>query len=277
MNTLIKQVKASAFALTLVAAAAGAVAAPVGAPVTIQEAAVSGAAANAFQADQLSGQYDEVLTILDATHFNTEAIFNAGQWFKSGSPLGTQLNGFGAAGYGIYAKFTGAGTYAPNLGGGFTFSGGSGYIEIWADANQDTNYDVKASTAGAVPSVANLNLVSGAGSITDDVLLGTATLVTAAQGNTSPGLANGNFELVFGDFALANPNGLAYFTAPRPFYFTLDLNGNFQSFNPTVGSSVQLLNNSANAFFQTPEPSGLALVAISLLGLGVATRRNRKA
>ncbi len=277
MKSVLTQIKGASLALTLVAAAAGSQAAVVGQPVTIQEDAIAGAASHSFVADQLSGQYDEVLTILNATQFSTEAIFNAGGWFSNGIAQSTQVNGFGASGYGLYAKFTGFGTYAPNGSGGFNFVGGSGAIEIWADANQDTNYDVALTTAGAVPSVSNLVNVGGAATITDDVLLGTANLITAAQGQTASGLANGNFELVFGDFALANPDGLAYFTAPRPFYLVLDLNGNFQSFTPSIGSSVQLLGSSANAFFnKAPEPGALALVSLALLGMSAAMRRNRK-
>ncbi len=287
MNTILKYAKVTAAALTLIAAAAGAHAAPVGQPVWINEGAIPGTPVVApfinLPVDQLSGQYDEVLTVGLGSTFTTEAIFNAGKWFNNGASVPSFLGApdiFG--GYKLYAKFTGFGTFAPKVGGGFTFTGGGGAIEVWADPIMNTVYNVGASAA-AVPSVNNLVLTSGAASITDDYLLGSASLITAAEGVTNPGLANGNFEVVFGDFALTSapgqlpPNGDKYFIAPRPFYMILDLNGNFQSFIPVSGTSVQLLNSSANAFFQTvPEPGALALVGLALVGMGVATRRARK-
>ena len=288
MNTILKYAKVTAAALTLIAAAAGAHAAPVGQPVWINEGSIPGtpvvAPFNNLPVDQLSGQYDEVLTVGALNTFTTEAIFNGGKWFNNGSAVPSFLGSPDfLGGYKLYAKFTGFGTFVPGpVPGGFTFNGGGGAIEVWADPNMNTIYNV-AAFALPVPSMNNLVLTSGAASATDDYLLGSASLITAAQGVVNPGLANGNFEVVFSDFALTSapgqlpPNGDKYFIAPRPFYMTLDLNGNFQSFIPVSGTSVQLLNSSANAFFQTvPEPGALALVGLALVGMGVATRRARK-
>lgn len=280
---LLNKLFGAASLLSLIAGAAQA--ATVGQPVTIQESAVTGASASVLTVDQLSGQYDEVITTTanagsggTSGTFVTEAIFNAGGWFYNGGAAGGQMNLseslFGGAGYALYAKFSQTGTYSFD-GTTFTFTGfNSGALELWADPLQNTNYDVKSSATG---SIANLNLVSGAASITDDLKLGSATLVAQGDGNSSIGLANGNFEIIFSDFALAAPNGENYFTAPRPFYMMLDVNGNFQSFNPLNASDAVLLNNSANAFFfKVPEPGGLGLVGLALFGLGVFSRRVRK-
>lgn len=288
MASFFKRVKIGAAVLSMLTAAAGVQSAPVGQPITVQESAVVGASPNLIVVDQLSGQYDEVFTVTSISGttgtFVTEAIFNAGGWFKSGSAVGSQLNfpelgigGFGVGiGYGLYAKFHAAGTFSAGAGIGFT--GSSAYIEIWADPKQNTNYDVKTSAIG---NISNLNLVSGAASITDDQLLGKATLLVTGTGSANAGVANGNFELIFGDWQLNGPagsNGDAYFAAPHPFFEMMDLNGNFQSFNPVSATSTQLLNNSANAFwFAAPEPGALALVGLALLGAGFAGRRARKA
>lgn len=274
-----KQLKLAVVALAF--GAAGAHAATVGLPVTIQESA-GGGFPNQFVADQLSGQYDEVVTFQDASHFSTAAIFNAGQWFRNGNALSTQLNAvypplFPAYGYGIYAKFIGSGTYTTD-GTTTTFKATYNAIELYLDQNQDTDWNVGGS-ASAVPSFGDLVLASGAASLTDDLLLGTASLTLAADGNSSSsGLANGNFEILFGDFQLKSPDGEAYFIAPRPFHIKLDLNGNFQSFIPVSGQSIQLLNNSANAFFvPVPEPGALALVGAAFLAVGVASKRRKSA
>lgn len=269
--TFIKQLKLAAVALAF--GAAGAQAATVGLPITIQESG-AGAAPNQFVATQLSGQYDEVVTFIDASRFTTAAIFKAGAWFYNGSPLFTQLNGFGT-GYGIYAKFIGSGTYASS-GGVTTFSASYNAIELWLDPGKNTNYQVGAS-AGLTPSFSSL--VNGIGSVTgDDVLLGSASLTLLAEGNSKPGVANGNFEILFGDFTLTSPAGEAYFIAPRPFYVKLDLNGNFQELTPVSGTSVTLNGSSANAFFvPVPEPGALALVGAAFLAVGVASKRRKSA
>lgn len=262
--------------LGLAVASAASAAFAVGEVITIDEGAIPGSATNVFVADQLSGQYDEVFTATSATTFDTLAIFNAGDWFFQGANItngtlgGSQLGGPNVlGGYNLYAKFVSTGSFATS-GSNVTFTGGTGRIELWADASRNTVYDVP---LVASTSLGDLVLTSGVGSDSDDFMLGFADLLTAGEGNATGGLANGNFELIFDDWVLTSPEGEAYFIAPRPFHTRIDINGNFQSFVPVSGQSVLLLDNSANAFFAVPEPGTLSLLGLSMLGLGALKRR----
>ena len=270
MKSFLQKAKFAAIFVAAIGAFGGASAASlVGLPVTIQEGAIAGAVANSFQANQLSGLYDEIVTFGAGNTFSTEAIFNATGW-----NMASQVHGFGANSYELYAKFIGSGTYS-TVGGLTTFSSTSNALQLFADANQDTVYKT-AAAAAAVPSFANLVLTSAAGSTADDVLLGSSSFTVAAAGKSGGSLANGDFEILFGNFNLA-PAGLLYFTAPRPFYMGLDLNGNFQSITPVSGTSIAITASSANAFFGNviPEPGSLALVGISMLGLGFVGKRRK--
>jgi len=269
MTSILKKV---ALAAAMVAGAFASHAATIGQPVTIDEGSIPGAPGKIIIVDQLSGQYDEVLTFTAGTPtsgtFTTEAIFNAGSWFFNSQSVKS------LATYNLYAKFQASGSYTISGGNTFNFAGGTGALELWADPNADTNYDVAATSAGNFN-----NLVLAGGSTGDDIKLGVATSTGLNSGNATTGTgANGNFEIIFTNFALTQPAGENYFTAPRPFYMLLDLNGNFQNiqFDPNNQANVQILNSSANAFFlKVPEPGALALAGLAVLAAGVASRRRK--
>jgi hypothetical protein len=240
--------------------------------VNIQEGAVTGTPNNAIVADQLNGNYTEIFSATSATTFNTLAVFNATGWTNNGSSVPAYLNSLAPNGYNLYAVFQSDGSFSSS-GGVTTFNGGNGTLQLWADASQDTTKALPGTAAGNT--IASITL----GNTADDQLLGTASLLTAGNGHGFPGTgANGDFELVFGDWTLNGPagsNGDAYFTAPRPFYMVLDLNGNFQSFDPLSATDILLPQSSANAFFTIPEPGPLALMGVGMAAMGLSLRRRK--
>ena len=245
--------------------------------VTIQEDAV-GSQTNTVTWDQIGGQYDEVFSTTSPTTFNTLAIFNALGYTLNTAAVASQINA-AFNGYGLYALFQADGDFTITGGNQVTFTGDTGVIELWVDKDQDTD------TTGVISSIGtaignDLNTVKGAlrGSTSDDMLLGSASVLSFGEGNgTTDGEANGNFELIFSEWVLTALGG-DFFIAPNPFYTILDLNGNFQEFNPTSQTDILLLGNSANGFFVSavPTPGTLALIGLGLLGLGSARRSKAK-
>jgi len=215
-------------------------------------------------ADKFTGNYNEVLTVTGPGTFATEAYWDAGQLVHDDGtiPYAAGVSKIGVD-YAIYALFSSTGTFAVNVGGGFDFLATSGSVTLYLDQSVNTGKTLPATAPGAIT-----RALFG-----DDSILATSPLFTG-EGHTGSPLASGDFGLLFKPFTLT-ALGSSYFVSPVPFYMAAVLKGQFNSFVP---AGTQLINGSADAFFDStiPEPATLTLLGIGLVSSGLARRRRSK-
>jgi hypothetical protein len=237
----------------------------------IDESSVADALPRLKTLDRVQGQYSEQITFAPPTNgFTAAGFFDASGYFLGSTVVSSQLNlgpDFAPRGYALYATFRSDGTFAPNASGGTTFTGNTGgtnELKIFLDPNEDTVKSLDPTNATTVTRTGQA----------DDLLLASSTTLSSGVGRQdATSNAAGNFELIFNDFTLASAGNL-FFVSPRPFYTRIDLQGGFDNFD-VGGPLVVTTGGSANATFIVPEPTTLALLGASLLGLGFSTRRKK--
>lgn len=242
----------------------------------VTEAAVPGSGVNTFVADKITGNYSELISFDGAGGFNVSLLWNAGQFVGNdgNTPVPSQLNSFGSAGYGLYALYTASGTFI-TVGGvtTFTTTAGTGALNVYLDPDSNTTFAqpglatdawTRTGTFGDDYRIAYGTPSSGAGMINSN-------LPTCGSDN---GINCGSFGTT-SSFFLEDPAGFNYFTAPNPFYNVTFQSGQLNNI-PTVGTV--LTNGSLDVVFNSvPEPTSVALLGIGLLGLGMGRRRHKQA
>jgi hypothetical protein len=242
----------------------------------VTETSVAGANANVLTADKITGNYTEVITF-SGNSFNVSLLWNAGQFVTNDgtTPVASQLSPTGGAAnqYGVYALYTGSGTFATS-GGRTTFNFASGgNFNMFLDPSSNTGFTQAPN--GSTP--------WGTSNSGDDILIATG-LPFAGQGTLDPSLSTcgsgttGGAGINCGSFGATSTfaltgAGSSYFTSPSPFYNVSFQSGQFNNF-PTTGT--QVINGSLDVVFAVPEPASVALIGLGLLGLGLS-RRSKKA
>lgn len=257
---------------------------------TVSEAPVPGATGSTVSADKITGNYTEVVTFNGSPSsgtFDVSLRWNAGQFVANNgsTPVASQLGGVTANQYGLYALYSGSGTYTTN-GSLTTFIyNPTGSLSVFLDPASNTTF-IQPGT-GTTPFITGNN--------SDDIALANG-ITTTGQGQldpalpTCPGAGGSGSGINCGNFGVnttfnLSAAGTQYFTAPVPFYSV-----SFQSAqlnNGVAPNGTQVINGSLDVTFvgggtvppgpgpsPVPEPASIALLALGLIGLGLSRRRN---
>jgi hypothetical protein len=278
MNNLLRSLRKTFLATAATSIAS--VAFANGVPFTIQESSVPGSVANAVTATRINFDHNEAIssggllgTGVGPTAgnglFSESGFLTFTGFLNNGVTQLTQLNGFGATGYKLYGLFDFSGTIASDGLGGILYNPTNpASITLYLDPTADTTLTLPVGFAanGSSPGP----VVRG--NIGDDILLGSANSLSAAQGHIFPGLANGDFEGIFSNWLLTAA-GSAFFVSPNPFYMTIDFNGNLTTVTgASPGRFAGTINGSGNSFF-VPAPGVVILLGMGLAAVAVARRK----
>lgn len=174
--------------------------------------------------------------------------------------------------YSVYMIFEGTGTATVD-GPGILATFNTFNVSIFMSDGVESDLSLPADTTGDVNTDTD-----GDNSDAEDVLLATASLLSAGEARLFSGLANGDFKIIMSDLGLSLL-GEDFFTDPENFYKIMGFTG---VTTQIIGASATeaftaTATGSGDLFFQVPEPGTLGLLGGGLLGAAAFLRRRKAA
>ena len=230
--------------IAIVCAAASSVTSAVGngLPFVVDEDQVPGALANTVSSDSLDFTYHSCVNFIQNGEFQESGYFWVSSYQDPGGVVDSQINYIGANGYRIYGKyhyqaqfFNGPQPTPTGVRLNYVAANGEPFVELFLDWQSNTVLDLQ--NCAPVP-------ISGAN---DDILLGSSVALTYGEKSETNGVANGDFELRFGNWTFTN-FGLDMFSQPADFN-RLVLNANVTMLTGPLNMD-HLAEGSGNLFWR---------------------------